>query len=411
MSTDLAITAVTRTIRQLLDDEIEDTWGPILEGELSKSVEVTNLLPHKVRDKHATANVVNVFLYKTDYNAAWRNMDEPTPLAINLEYLITAYGEDDEEEAAHYFLGQAMRILHDFSVLPRDLFKSVLSKAKVHQQIEKVTITPKPITIEELSKLWGMFQTQFRICASYLVTVLLIDSQADARMALPVLTRGPDDSGVTALAGALPVLDDAKAATGFAAARLGEDVIVYGERLDMSGLVARVKHPLMTEAFDLAVTNVDAGRVTFTLPAAADPGVAAAWPAGIYTVALSGTLPNGIAWATNSVSFPLAPSITVSPTVAAAPGAPFDVTIEAIPQIRDEEPQIVIIYGNTPRPVKSLTQPGNPDDPTEVVFEAPEDEGLYRVRLRVDGVDSIPILKTVDNKFEFDPNQSVEVQP
>ena len=50
-----------------------------------------------------------------------------------------------------------------------------------------------------------MFQTQFRICASYLVTVLLIESQAESRNVLPVLKRGPDDSGVTALAGALPV--------------------------------------------------------------------------------------------------------------------------------------------------------------------------------------------------------------
>jgi hypothetical protein len=32
------------------------------------------------------------------------------------------------------------------------------------------------------------------------------------------------------------------------------------------------------------------------------------------------------------------------------------------------------------------------------------------VRLRVDGVDSIPIVKVAD-KLEFDPDQSVEVQP
>ena len=35
--------------------------------------------------------------------------------------------------------------------------------------------------------------------------------------------------------------------------------------------------------------------------------------------------------------------------------------------------------------------------------------GLHRIRLRVDGVDSIPIVKTGD-RFEFDPNQTVEVK-
>ena len=158
------------------------------------------------------------------------------------------------------------------------------------------------------------------------------------------------------------------------------------------------------------MTNVDAGRVTFTLPEAlGGSGVAAAWPAGLYTVALSGKLPNNVAWATNSVAFPLAPSITVSPTQVIAPGGDFEVTIEAIPQIREDQ-QFVIIYGSTPKPVKTLTPAGNDDDPTVIVFDAPDVVGLHRVRLRVDGVDSIPIVKTGD-KFDFDPDQSVEVQP
>src|SRR5262245_11605325 len=123
MSTDLAITAVTRTIRQIVEDGIEKKWGnDVLEGDLNNDIVVTNLLPHKVRDLHAAKNVLNIFLYKTDLNAGWRNMPPPTakpgenatpPLALNLEYLVIAYGEDDKEEPAHWFLGQAMLLLHD----------------------------------------------------------------------------------------------------------------------------------------------------------------------------------------------------------------------------------------------------------------------------------------------------------
>jgi hypothetical protein len=421
MSTDLAITAVTRTIRQILEDGIAKKWGAdVLEGDLANDAVVSNLLPHRVRDVHAAKNVLNVFLYKTDMNAGWRNMPLPTaakpgenvtpPLALNLEYLVVAYGEDDKEEPAHWFLGQAMLLLHDNAILPRAKFKDVLPKARVHQQIEQVTITPRPLSVEELSKLWAMFQTQFRICAAYLVTVLLIDSRAEPKAALPVLKRGPDDSGITAIAGALPVLDMAKAASGFAAAHLGEDVIVHGQRLDMFATVAVVRHQQIADVVELPVTNLDAGRVSIRLPEATGGShVAAEWPAGLYSIALSGTLQNGVKWSTNSVSFALAPSIAVDPIDVTNPGGPFEVTIEATPQTRDEQ-QITVIYGSTQMAPKSVTQPGNDDDPTVIVFDAPPDLGIHRVRLRVDGVDSIPIVKTGD-KLDFDPGQSVEVKP
>jgi len=402
MSTDLAITAVTRTLRQILDDELADTWGlGVPSPNLTKEFVVDHVPPHKVRDLHQSKNVLNIYLYRTDHNAAWRNTPAaPIPLALNLEYLITAYGEDDREDAAHFFLGQAMRLLHDMAVIPRSKFKDIIEVARVHQQIEQVTITPKPLSIEEISKLWSVFQSQFRVSAAYLVTVILIDSRAATRSALPVLKRGPDDSGVTAIAGALPVLDFAKPANGFNAARLGEDVVLNGERLDMFETVARVKHPSMTEPIELPVTSVDASHANITLP------VDATLPAGLYSVALVGTLPNGVHWSTNSVSFALAPSITVSPTQQPS-GADFEVTIEATPQTGDDQ-QVTIIFGSSQIAPKTITQPGNDTDPTTITFDAPGAAGLSRVRLRVDGVDSIPIV-TVNDKFEFDPNQSVEV--
>src|SRR3954451_6519232 len=169
MSTDLAVTAVTRTIRQILEDGIVTTWA----AELHKEFVATMLLPSKVRENFAAKNVVNVYLYRTDINAAWRNQPltsatkpgetGPAPLALNLDYLITAYGEDEREDAAQFFLGQAMRVLHDRAVLPRSKFKSVLPDAKVQDQIEQVTITPKPLSIEELSKLWSVLAAPLRV--------------------------------------------------------------------------------------------------------------------------------------------------------------------------------------------------------------------------------------------------------
>jgi hypothetical protein len=421
MSTDLAVTAVTRTLRQLLDDECADKWGnDVLGGDLTKQFVVANLQPHKVRDAHPSQNVVNVFLYRTDLNAAWRNLplpsqtkageDGPAPLALNLEYLITAYGEDDREDAAHFFLGQAMRVLHDRAIIPRAAFKNVLPKANVHLQIEQVTITPKPLSIEELSKLWSIFGTQFRICSAYLVTVLLIDSRAATKSVLPVLTRGPQDAGVFAMASMPPILDYAKAASGFSAARLGENVAVFGQRLDGSGLSALVRHALLDDPIELPVTNVNAGRVNVALPAATGgSGVSAAWPAGIYSLSLLITRPNLPKWPTNEVPFALAPSIVVTPNTNANPGVDFEVTIEATPQVREEQP-VMAIWDDRQIAPKSVTTPGNADAATTIVFDAPGDLGMHRVRLRVDGIDSIPIV-SANGLPAFDDAQSVEVMP
>jgi Pvc16 N-terminal domain len=115
MSTELAVTAVTQALRDILTKEVPQKWGvDVLSGDLQKQLFVEALPPHKVRDHHATENVLNVFLYRTEVNAAWRNHALPVagktpesatpPLALNLEYLITAYGEDDREEVAHFFL-------------------------------------------------------------------------------------------------------------------------------------------------------------------------------------------------------------------------------------------------------------------------------------------------------------------
>lgn len=422
MSTELAVTAVTQTLRQILDDEIEHKWGAdVLSGDLTKERFVTNLPPHKVRDVHATDSVVNLFLYRTDVSAAWRNMSLPVrgkpgdseaiPLAINLEYLISAYGEDDREEVAHFFLGQAMRILHDVPLVPRQKLFDVLKQSRVHEQIERITVTPRSLSIEEISKLWSVFQTQYRISAAYLITVLLIDSKVSPRSPLPVLKRGPDDSGVVAVASLPPVLESARAGTGFGAVRLGEDLIVIGERLSAVGTVANLRHPSMQAAQQLPVTSVSGNQLKATLPAVnSAPGMSALWPAGIYSVSLETARPGQAPWITNEVPFALAPSITVAPNAVQPPTASFEITIEAQPQIRPTQ-TLAVLFGDVKLPPKSVAAAADSDSPTVIRVDAPGDVlGLHRVRLRVDGIDSIPIVR-VGAGMEFDPGQSVEVKP
>ena len=112
MSNVLAIAATTRTLRNLLLARM-----PLLDGDLS-DLEVT-LQPPDVARKGISKAQLNVFLYQVVYNAAWRNQDMPgrvrpgesaTPaLALNLHYLITAWGrgESDSDAISHRVLAAA----------------------------------------------------------------------------------------------------------------------------------------------------------------------------------------------------------------------------------------------------------------------------------------------------------------
>ena len=429
MSNELAISAVTLALRNLLSDGLithpppfDSAPGPFFPIAMTKPVDITMLPLHRVRETIPDHNVVNLSLFRVEFNAAWRNQalpsqtrpgeSGPPPLALNLDYLITAYGEDDHEDIAHFLLGQSMRILHDHAVIPRARLESALKIAHVQDQIESIRITPHSLSVDELSKIWTVAQTQHRLSVGYLVTVVLIDSRSPVRSALPVLTRGKDDRGIDAIASAPPSLDSVTIATGFNAAVIGDDLLVNGERLDANGVVARVRHPLMTRAVDLPVTFVSASQLKVTIPALPpfDPqetGTAAAWPAGIYALSLVVTRATGPGWTTNDVPFALAPSITVTPDHH-APGT-FDVTITATPQVRSGQQVLAIWDGTQIVPQAPVTTPANDANATTTVtFTVDGSVGTHRVRLRVDGIDSI-VMKRTGGVLAFDDAQSVNV--
>jgi hypothetical protein len=171
MSSPTAIAAVTATLRHLLDRGL---------GADYPGTRVTTRPPDKARDNSA-GNQVNLFLYHTLPNAAWRNRGlpdaaGPAPLALNLYYLLTAYGQndDDADPTSHRLLGEAMHILHDHAVLDPVAIREALPGNDLHEQAERVRITLQPMSLEELSKLWSTFQTQYRITAAYEVSVVLI---------------------------------------------------------------------------------------------------------------------------------------------------------------------------------------------------------------------------------------------
>jgi hypothetical protein len=414
VSNEMAIAAVTVTLRSILASDVKSKMvDPPAGVDLTKDLLISSFAPHIVRTKHISENVVNLYLYRTEVSTAWRNRPLPPsrggegshpPLALHLEYLVTAYGEDDREIAGHFLLAQAMRVLHDRPVIARDRLQLAFESAHVHDQIEAVTITPRGLSIDEMSKLWSTFQTHYRISAAYLVTVLLIESRLPSRSPLPVLQRGEGDKGVTTVAAPMPNLIGAKPRTRFASVRLGEELVVTGENFDAGALVARLRHPRLAEPIELPVTVESATKASIQIPKGGD--APDQWAAGFYELAFVLSRPDFI-WTTNAIPFSLAPSIGLAPKAHHVEET-IEVTITSIPRVREEQ-DVIVIYGSSQtEPASLATDPNDKTQPTTIKADLPVISGKIPVRLRVDGVDSIPVTET-NGTLGFDKDQSIEV--
>jgi hypothetical protein len=415
MSNALAIAATTATLRNLLQSQI-----PVLDGNLS-DLEVTTQPPDLAR-KGVTKAQLNVFLYQTVINGAWRNMDMPRqvrpgesgapPLALNLHYLVTAYGrgESDNDAVSHRVLGGAMSVLHDHPVLGRGEISASLPGNDLGAQLERLRITPLPMQLEEMSKLWMVFQTQYRISAAYEVTVLLIDSRAPVKAPLPVLQRGEGDRGVTTVAGGLPHLSGIRPPRSQPAARLGEDIVMLGEQLTTADATVRFISSRLTQPIELApASGTKPGELLVHLPSTPeDTSALSRWAPGFYTVALVVNKAGVPAMATNELAFALAPQITVTPTSTAA--GTVNLTLTCAPRIVTGQ-RVLLLLGDRQIAPDSMTSPTDASQPTTLAFTiAGVAAGGYVVRLRVDGVDSIPVVYSGTPPVpSFDPLQKVTV--
>ncbi|MBD2773380.1 DUF4255 domain-containing protein [Iningainema tapete] len=403
MSNSLAIAAVTATLTHLLHDGIIlDLPGAI----------VTAKPPEKARN--GRNNQLNLFLYQTMPNAAWRNMDMASqvkpgetgqpPLALNLYYLITAYGEDEDDIKSHRLLGRAMSILHDFPVLDATEIRDALPNNDLHQQVERVRITPQPMSIEDMSKLWTMFQTQYRISAAYQVAVVLIESQLPVKTPLPVLTRGADDSGINSQANLIPpfpTLETVIPPNKQLSVRLGEELTIKGHHLNGENVVIKLTNPRLATAVELIPPGRTASEIKVQLP-----NNPAQLPAGFYNLVAFIKQTNQPDRTTNEISFSLAPRIlNVNPNPATRnASSEVTLTVNSSPEVRLDQRAALLIGDREILPLPRTNQ----SDP--LAFEVNNiTAGEYFLRLRVDGVDSLLINREVTPPI-FDPTQKVTIQ-
>jgi hypothetical protein len=411
MSNALAIAAVTSTLRNLLQDGFDA--DPDLPG-----VTVTTKPLDKARGANDNGSQVNLFLYQTMLDGAWRNRDMPgkvkpgetgfPPLPLTLAYLVTAYGLNNDDVNGHHLLGRAMSILHDHPLLGAAEIQAALPKNDLHEQIERVRLTPQPLSLEELSKLWTTFQTQYRISAAYQASAVLIESTRPVVAAPPVLRRGSEDRGAFVDGTPAPVLTEARPPAPQPGVRLGEELTLLGLHLEAEALTARITSPRLPAPVDL-VPSRDGDRLKVLLAGPADdPGALDRWAPGPYTVALIVQRPGLPPWTADKVvELGLAPVITRAPATV----APGDVlTVTCSPRLRPGQ-GVLLLLGGHPVTPKTVVTPADPTLPSSLDFTVPAlPADDYVVRLRVDGVDSLPnVLAGVPPLPQFDPDQKVKV--
>lgn len=432
MSNALSIAAVTRTLRTLLEGVATIDFSALPnDTRPSAQIEVTTLPPDRVRLPDASRNRLNLFLYQTDISAAWRNADLPQrvrpgesgspPLALNLFYLLTVYAENDSDLVGQVLLGTAMRILHDHAVLGRDEIRSALAMSELDTQVERVRLTPQPMSLDEMSKLWTGLQSEYRLSAAYQAAVVLIESERPLRAALPVLRRGGEDRGAFVASAPAPTLDRVKEIVdpslavplphGKPAAELGDVIVLRGTHFGQDPTTARFRHHRFDEPLVRPLAARTDTEVQVALPPVSEAGVAAAWPAGFYTIELVVQRPSLPSWTTNQVPFGLAATITsLDPPSQSVGAQPFDLTVECTPQVRAEQ-RVVLLLGDREIAPTSVATPADPDAATTLVF--PVDrfaEGRYVVRVRIDGVDSLPV-DFAARPPQFDATQMVTITP
>ncbi len=389
MSNALAIAAATATLRNLIFRGVNAGLA---------GTDVTTRPPDRARH-NLSGNQLNLFLYQTTPDAALRNTDMAgvnlgetgmPPLPLVLHYLLTAYAANDDETVSHHLLGLAMRILHDRPLLVAKEIQDALAGNDLYLQVERVRITLQPLSLEEMSKLWTTFQTQYRISAAYEVSVVLIDSTRVARTPLPVLTRGPDDRGPVAqgdVVSPFPTLTAVKTADEKRpSALLTDQITISGTHLEASKVGVRLTHPRLVDPIDIPaplIVSATGSEIEFRLPQ--PPTVL---PAGFYSVAVVFPQPDKSERTTNELFFALAPEITTGlPITVARDGVgTATVKLQCVPQVLPEQ-QVFLLLGD--RQVPAADHQAATTSLTFPIVAAPK--GKFLIRLRVDGVDSMVV--------------------
>jgi hypothetical protein len=382
VSNPLAIAAVTATIGQLVGGVVEDST---LSG-----TRVSMLPPDLARPSGTTDRQLNLFLYEIAPNAALRNQELPfrdsagaivdrPRLALDLRYLLTAYGLGNDEVDGQHLLAHAMSLVHDSAYLDRSRIRTALAADTTHPElsgsdladdVELVRITPTTLTQEELFKLWSAFQTHYRLSVGYEVSAVFVERPQPVVSALPVR-----EATVRAVTMRTPTIE-----------AVDPQIASAGATLTISGRNLKSDVVLVDfgDGSPVVPDSLAPGELTVGLPTGLR--------AGTRTVRIVQQLELGDpaaphdAVASEIATFVLAPRVTTPEPISVARGGTLTLALD--PPVGDRQ-RVTLLLGSRAIPI-----PPRSDDATHsatsLAFPVPTDvaAGTYLLRVQVDGGES-----------------------
>jgi hypothetical protein len=335
MSDYLAVGGVSAVLRWLLISALP-SGGPstILTATPAVSAVSPDLIP-AVKGEEPR---VNLFMYYTSLNPALRNLDMPSadsagnpisnpPLALNLHYLVSAYGSTQFD--AEILLGWAMKVFHDTPVVPSQTIASALAAllsdssaeskliatSTLAQQVERLKIIPEPLTSGEIYQLWSAFQAPYRPSTAFEVSVVVVQDTDMVTSNLPVRHHR-----LVALPMQAPVIDG-----------ISPVMSAAGQVLTITGTNFLGQSPADTVlSFDgpagpVAADLVQGSVVQVTLPASLQAGTRFVRVQRMVTFPAESTPRQG--FSSGAAPFQLIPSIGNASPVPATRGATLSLTI------------------------------------------------------------------------------------
>lgn len=200
MSGALAIAFVTATLKHLLENRLAEPGVAATVGDASVTASAPDRIPTGAEER----SQLNLFLYRVTPDTRWRRLGDADPqgnggakrsppLALDLHYLLTAYGERDLH--AEILLGYAVQLLHETPLLTPAMIRAALAPesgatngqvpaalatvagATLADRLTPIEIKPEFMSTEETSRLWSSLQARYRPSAGYVASVVLLDAE------------------------------------------------------------------------------------------------------------------------------------------------------------------------------------------------------------------------------------------
>ena len=355
---------------------------------------------------------LNIFLYQVLQNPGYKNLDNPArgfegdlikkqQVGLDLYYLLTAYGNNDEELSAQKVLAESVMILHEKPILTRELIEAAINdpdinsqmsdinNADLSKQIDLVKLNMQSLSLEDLTKIWSSFfkNTSYRISVTYKATVVLLDGIQEAKSTMPVRERNiygiaPKQPEITYVE---PQIVELSSET---------EIVIHGKSLRAEEI--KIDFGEGTELEDLLSPTFSSDqKLVVKLSDSLTSGIKQIKVIHPLLIGTPKKLHRGLE--SNVALFAVAPKIiTIEPTSLAV-GSKIKITFK--PKIKREQEVRIIIGTGKPLAVEWTDTNNTETDHVEVRIPVNLEKGIHPIRLKVDRAESQPD-ENIANEFK-----------